>query len=210
MLQKILRAVAWLFSIVFHPIGFAFVGLTVLLFSTRYEFVIVHQYYTAEYLFRVFVLTYIIPLIWSGWQYSIFHLFSRNKNYTQARLLNLLMVNVIYFFSYKYLLAFKGFSIANSYLLVCIVLMTISAIITYFWKISLHMIGIGGFSGLLFSIAWLYSSQIAAISFPIIILTSGIVGSSRLILKAHTPAQIYSGYSIGFIVSIFFLYFLLL
>lgn len=79
-------------------------------------------------------------------------------------------------------------------------LLLLLAIITRFWKISLHMAGIGGLVALALSlslVSWL---------FPLFILFAGILGSSRLYLKAHNLMQISAGFLLGFGFIFFFLW----
>ncbi|MCQ2959209.1 MAG: phosphatase PAP2 family protein [Bacteroidales bacterium] len=88
----------------------------------------------------------------------------------------------------------------RTYLLLCIITIFIANLITYFWRISLHTIGMGGLLGLLASFyleePLFYTFAIELI--PFFIILSGLVGTSRLYLKAHTPLQIYAGYAVGF------------
>jgi len=68
--------------------------------------------------------------------------------------------------------------------------------ITNYWKISMHMTGIGGLCGslLLCSIAWPIDIRWMLAG---VFLIAGIIGSSRLILNAHTPAQVGAGFFAG-------------
>lgn len=70
--------------------------------------------------------------------------------------------------------------------------------INFVWKISAHMIGIGGLLGGVMGVAQLYALN-PWISFIIGFLVAGCLGTSRLILKRHTPAQVYAGFGLGFI-----------
>jgi hypothetical protein len=72
----------------------------------------------------------------------------------------------------------------------------IAWLLSFRWKVSIHMIGIGGFTGLLFAISQILGAPLLP-AIILIILISGVLGSSRLILNAHTPAQVYSGFLIG-------------
>jgi membrane-associated phospholipid phosphatase len=67
------------------------------------------------------------------------------------------------------------------------------------WKISLHMVGMGGMTGL---IVYLIIQMQVNLEFYLIvaILVAGLVGTSRLILKAHKPFEIYSGFIAGWVV----------
>ena len=74
----------------------------------------------------------------------------------------------------------------------------LSLLITYFWKISIHMVGIGGAMGVMFA---LNSLIIIDLSLPIVLtmLISGLLGTARLSLGAHDPMQVYAGFALGFL-----------
>jgi len=86
----------------------------------------------------------------------------------------------------------------------------LTAIINMKYKISAHMVGIGGLLGSLMVIAntlkYNATSQII-----ILVLIAGIIATARLYLKAHEPRQIYSGFFLGLITQVLvffgFLYF---
>jgi hypothetical protein len=71
--------------------------------------------------------------------------------------------------------------------------------ITLFWKISIHMISIGGTIGLFMAIGFRYEWLLPQIILPLFFL-AGIVGYARLRLEAHTPTQVYIGFITGWIV----------
>ena len=85
-----------------------------------------------------------------------------------------------------------------------IILTALSLMITFFWKISIHAIGISGlagaflgFSELLFPIQ--NGGEITIINILLLILV-GVVCSARLHLKAHSFLQIIGGITLGFVV----------
>jgi membrane-associated phospholipid phosphatase len=64
------------------------------------------------------------------------------------------------------------------------------------WKVSIHMLGMGGIVGTIIGLILRY--QIDAIQLVMtLVLLSGIVGYSRLRLDAHTPLQVYVGFILG-------------
>ena len=75
----------------------------------------------------------------------------------------------------------------------------IAWILSFRWKVSIHMIGIGGFTGMLFAISQVLNAPLIIVII-LSILISGILGSARLSLNAHTPSQVYTGFLIGFVV----------
>jgi hypothetical protein len=85
----------------------------------------------------------------------------------------------------------------------------ICIVLNAWWKVSTHMVGMGGLVGSLiaFSILFFYNPL-----WPVcgLILLSGALGTSRIILRQHTLAQVLVGFAIGFFsafISILFLTF---
>jgi membrane-associated phospholipid phosphatase len=70
--------------------------------------------------------------------------------------------------------------------------------VTRFWKISMHMTGIGGLCGsiVLCAIVWPVDLRLLL---ALLFVLSGAVGSARLIVNAHTPAQVTAGFFAGFL-----------
>jgi len=87
--------------------------------------------------------------------------------------------------------------VANIQIAAVISIVMIAAI-SLKWKISIHMVGIGGFIGLLFALSILYSSSLK-IFFIVGILIAGLLAFSRLKLNLHSPLQVYAGFVLGFI-----------
>ena len=74
----------------------------------------------------------------------------------------------------------------------------VAVIVNIKWKISIHMIGIGGLIGTLFGLSafLLVDLRIMIIVF---LITAGLLGTARLTLGAHKPSQIYVGFLAGFL-----------
>jgi membrane-associated phospholipid phosphatase len=70
------------------------------------------------------------------------------------------------------------------------------AIFNWQWKISNHMAGIGGLTGMVLaiSIRWMLNEQIIL---AILFLVAGLTGYARLKEDDHTPGQVYAGYLLG-------------
>lgn len=65
------------------------------------------------------------------------------------------------------------------------------------WKVSAHSVGMGGLVG--FLVAILPQTEVPML-WPLAaaVLLAGLVGSARLYLQAHQPAQVYVGFLVGF------------
>lgn len=74
----------------------------------------------------------------------------------------------------------------------------VAVIINIKWKISIHMIGIGGLVGTFFGLS---TFLLIDLRFAIIIflMISGLLGVARLTVGVHNPSQIYAGFLAGFL-----------
>ena len=81
----------------------------------------------------------------------------------------------------------------------------IAFLINLRWKISIHMMALGGLTGMFFAIATLFNFNLIMPTM-LIVAAAGITGTARLVLQAHTPAQVYAGFVTGFIVEWLFVY----
>jgi len=75
-------------------------------------------------------------------------------------------------------------------------------LITWKWKISTHLAGIGGLTGMVMAVSLKWTLNLEIIT-GILFLLSGLSGFARLKLDQHTPAQVYAGYLLGFGISFF-------
>ena len=153
------------------------------------------------YLFIIwcFVFTFLAPTIFalvlkkSGYITSLSMEDKRERTY--PFLFTGLMYVLFYFFSGD-LSDFKAPVVVNIFILGAVISILLAGVISLSWKISAHMIGIGGLCGMFFVLnVWssiLFSHLITSI------LLAGSVGFARLYLKAHTPMQILLGFLLGF------------
>ena len=73
----------------------------------------------------------------------------------------------------------------------------ITAIISRYWKISAHAVGIGGLCGCCALLNLHYLQPNLFMVLIVSILLAGIVLSSRVYLQAHTLSQVYAGWVLG-------------
>jgi membrane-associated phospholipid phosphatase len=92
----------------------------------------------------------------------------------------------------------------NSNMTVVMVTMTlvviITNVITFFWKISAHAAGIAGWLGFILVFSRLYANG-NTLLWPLVlaILLNGLVTWSRLYLNAHKPKESIAGFALGFL-----------
>lgn len=69
-------------------------------------------------------------------------------------------------------------------------------VLNSYYKISMHAIGMGGFTGLMLVLAW-QGQAYSLVPLVLVLLLSGLVCSMRLIDSDHRPFDLLSGYIIG-------------
>jgi hypothetical protein len=74
-------------------------------------------------------------------------------------------------------------------------ILLLAIIISNFWKISLHMLGIGGVLGAFLAIQTLFGGNIFLII--TLLFCAGLVGFARVNENEHTLKQVYLGFLVG-------------
>ena len=91
----------------------------------------------------------------------------------------------------------------TSILIVALVIQILCAIINVWWKISTHTAAIGGVLGALLAFSFILNFN-SVWWLCLVIIASGIVGSSRIILRQHTLTQVTTGFFLGIISAFFY------
>lgn len=75
--------------------------------------------------------------------------------------------------------------------------LVLTTLITLRWKISAHMVGIGGLLGALVALSARHGLQAFALICAAVV-AAGALGTARLLASDHSPAQVYAGAALGF------------
>lgn len=78
-----------------------------------------------------------------------------------------------------------------------VIALLLTTLITLRWKVSAHMVGIGGLLGALTGLSMAHGLPMLHVIAAGIVL-SGALGTARLLTSDHRPAQIYVGGAVGF------------
>jgi membrane-associated phospholipid phosphatase len=193
--NKTLLLTARFTSVIFHPLLIPTFGF-LLLFNSDFYFSILPWNVKRYMLLVVFMSTCVLPAI-SILILSLSPKFDLNMEKNTDRVLPLFVSSISYYLGYLLLKRLPVFPVYNV-LLIGSVLVQIALIpISMRWKISAHAAAIGGLVGGIFGLSFrLQENPVQLLS--ILILTAGLVGTSRLILEKHTQSQIYAGFLTGF------------
>ena len=156
------------------------------------------------YILFIFITTGILPMIMVGVLKLMGKLNSILLDDKDDRTTPYIITACLYLFDYYFLLRFGAPHILIAYLLACSCIVVAVLIINIFYKISIHTASLGALIAVLIS-----ASQIAdfdiRILLSIAIIIAGLTATARLLLNAHTPFQLYSGFAVGTIIMLLIL-----
>lgn len=202
------KTIAKSLTVLFHPILYPTYGF-LLLFYAKLPFRVLLNPQAKQYILVLVLLnSFIVPLLLLLILKSrglITSLKLENKN---DRIYPLFIGLLFYAMSYFLISKLNILEVYSYVFFLASLLSIISIGINFFFKISLHSLGAAAFSAALLVINFVYGFDLKFAQILALVLT-GIIASSRLILKAHKPSQVYSGLFVGFFVGLLsLLYFL--
>ena len=188
--------IAKMFTIVFHPLFVPFYMLLILLNVNTFFAMMIPIKAKLLLTGLVFLTTILLPLLIVFLLYRLklvksFYLESREE-----RIYPLLAAAVFYYLTYYMLKSFPISFIFSYYMLGSTFLTILAMIISFYRKISLHMIGIGGMLGLLMGLSLNLNLDLTWFVISVIVL-GGFLGFARIQSNSHKPSEIYSGFLVG-------------
>tara|TARA_B100000809_G_scaffold168942_1_gene166254 strand:+ start:9896 stop:10501 length:606 start_codon:yes stop_codon:yes gene_type:complete len=201
-----MKTAAKVISTIFHPLAMPIIGLLIIFNTDSYINYAIPSELKKAILFLVGTSTFIIPLLIAVLLLNRKIIQSLDMETQKERIIPYAVTIIFYIFTLYLLERASVPPIIYNFIIGATLSVMLAFIINIKWKISAHMIGIGGLVGGLFCIALLLEVYIT----PYIIISliaAGFIGTSRLILKAHTPPQIYTGFAIGVFCQFIILYF---
>lgn len=193
-----LKKIAATLSLLLHPILMPTLGLLIV-FSTQSHFSFIPFEYRRLMLIIVLISTCILPLSLIPLLLQTGLIKSIQMESYKERLVPLLATAIFFILGYYFLKKIHPPAFISLFFLGTLIAVLLSLFITYFWKISIHMVGIGGLLGALLALFVKYGIA-TYIWMLLVLVAAGLLGSSRLILGSHNPKQVYAGFLLGLIV----------
>ncbi len=187
---------AKIISIIFQPLMMPLLTLLILFNSDTFiAFSIADEMKTFIY-FLFIAFTVVLPTMIFLWLIKRGVISSLDMPEASERKIPFLISIILYFALYYLLRKLALPELVYLLLLGTILSIVVCFFITIIWKISIHMIAVGGVIGSLLALSIRLGADFI---FPIYVVTllAGFIGYARLKLYAHTPAQVYSGFIVG-------------
>lgn len=195
------KKLAKIISILFHPMLMPLLGIIFIFYSGSYIS------FLPDNVKRIIILVIaantlglplmIMPLFV---QFGVVKNLAMESN--RERLLPLAFTLVPYILSVYFLAKLPIPVVIPVYMLGASLIIASCLIITYWWKISIHMIGIGGLIGFIIAFSIRMFTDVLPYLF-LSILVASLLASARMQTKSHNPIQVYSGFTLGFLIMLF-------
>jgi len=196
----VVRFFAHLFSYIFHPL---FVPLYVILFLMH-----LHPSYFSgtddqtKFRLTLFVIQCSIayPLLTIVLLKALGFIDSVFLRTQKDRIIPYIAVGIFYFWQYQVCRNYPGtlHPIVPSFMLGVFLAASAALIANIYYKISMHAMGVGGWLGI-FLIIMQSNTMWMAWPLSVVLLITGVVCTSRLLISDHSPKDIYAGLLVGLV-----------
>lgn len=208
---------AKIISILFHPLLVLTYMLVVFLLVNPYLFGVhnIQEPFGMQLILRVFLSSFFIPMVAVLMLHFTGLVQSMEMPQREQRIGPYIVTGIFYLWLFRNLLDNTTVPrLFTSFVLGATIALFLAFFINLFSKISAHAVGMGGVIGMLLLlmtyfpqydsiVLQLRGGNAVEISLTVMlllaILIAGLVGTSRLSLKAHQPMDLYGGYAIGLI-----------
>lgn len=193
------KQIAKVISVILHPMFMPVYGMLILFNSGPF------LYYPPGPVKRIVLIiivvnTIILPLSLVPLYLNQKVIKSIHMETPHERIIPLMMNTIFYYLGFYLLNRLQVPSLIRMFLLASASVVFVTLLVSLKWKISIHMIGIGGLLGAIIIISWHQGLDMKAVWLGLILCT-GLTGFARLELNKHTPAQVYSGFLTGLLVA---------
>lgn len=197
-----MKTISGIISYIFHPLLFPTYGTLLILGLNPNMFGYFGERLHIVWLIIVFALTFVFPGIWMLMMKGLRMIDSLHMETSKERIVPFVAAITFYLWTTWMFKANVHMKIpTNQFIFYMMAGACISISVAFFMniftKVSLHAMGAGSILGLTLTLVK-FSTFDLRLLFVGVILLAGIIGTARLILKAHTELEVISGYFIGF------------
>lgn len=199
---RLLRALASIVSYIFHPIFMPVVLLLLLYRLAPVSFAGIPWSSFRMMLARVALNTLFFPLLSVLLLKATGFIKSIKMEDQKDRLISLIVIMIFYFWASHVFSNLPGVPLILRILLLGSFWGIIAIfLVSIFYKISMHTTAAGGMIGIMIILLFLNPINMAVPLFVGLFL-AGLIGTARMVLSAHTPLEIWTGYLLGIVIEL--------
>ncbi|MGC9354828.1 MAG: hypothetical protein ACP5D9_13375 [Mariniphaga sp.] len=190
------KKIAQIISFILHPVFIPTLGF-ILFFSSGFYFSFITWEAKRFVLMIVLLSTGVLPLLTMA-LLAISPKFELSFENGSSRAIPLLISSVSYYCGYFLLNRINAYPVFKIFLIASVLVIVLLLILSLKWKISSHMAAIGGLTGALLALSFRTGTN-PVWAIVVVIVASGLVATSRLILEKNKLWHLEAGYTLGFV-----------
>lgn len=204
--HPLMRIPAILISYLFHPVFMTVVMSVSLYYLLPAEFATMGGGEAKRWLLSIVLVTVLFPIITILLMRALGFVKSIQMNGQRERLIPLIAIMIFYFWMYQVArnagtipgsrAASDAPLILRSLLFGSYLGIVLLFLVSIFYRVSMHSAGAGGMIGIM-AIIGLISRTNMATPFFIALGLAGLIGTARLVLRAHSQGEVWLGYLLG-------------
>lgn len=187
---------AKIISYLFHPLLMPVYGTLLIFYINLNSFFVLPFSLKLFTLSMITVSTVLMPVFGSLLMLKNGYAKSLMLTEKEERRIPFLLTSVFYLVNFYLLNKLTLITSLKFFLLGSCIAVVAAMLISFFWKISTHMAGIGGIAGTLIGLSFRMNLNLYSLVI-VVVFISGIMGFARLKLNAHTHLQVYAGFLLG-------------
>jgi hypothetical protein len=193
-----MRSLALAISAVFHPLLMATYACLLLFFAFKNT---VFELMTAtatkwQITMTVCAFTFVLPVLNIYLMYKLKRVNTLMLSDRNDRTFPYIMTAIFYFGLFYLFYDLRIWESIKLFVLCAGTGILLTAIINLKYKISAHMVGIGGIAGMMLSLSILLRYDLFLFILATILI-GGVIGWARIVLNEHKPSQVYTGFLLG-------------
>jgi len=197
------KKIAVFLTYLLHPLLAPIAGIFILTRSGTYIADLNNEIINLIYLIVV-TLTLVLPVCMIPF-YLYFKMIRQIEIHEhQERLIPMIITLVAYLCAWFLIRRLPVSQLYGRFMLAACLSLLIALIVSFSWKISLHMIGLGGLTGLVLALSRKLGLDMMVVLL-IIVMLSGLAAWARLRLNAHSGMQVLAGFLTGLTTACFIL-----
>jgi membrane-associated phospholipid phosphatase len=197
-----MKFLARVVSILFHPLLFPTYGALLILLTNPNLFGYFGERVHTVWLIIIFALTFLFPVIWLVMMKRLEMIDNFQLETAKERIIPFIATATFYLWTAWMFKPSITMKIPSNLLIFYMMLgacvaISVAFFINVFSKISLHSIAAGSLLGLTMALIRFSTYDLRLLMLAVIFI-AGIIGSARLVLNAHSPREVFTGYFVGF------------
>ncbi|MEX0811578.1 MAG: hypothetical protein WD048_05120 [Chitinophagales bacterium] len=192
-----MKAFAYLLSVFFHPMLLPSYALLLIALVYPHFLSNLTREEVVRLLATITTNTLIFPILVIFLMKKLNFINSYEMSDRKERIIPFIAISIFYFWTFMVVKSLGIGGFINDIMLGASLSVFAAFFFNLFIKISVHTLAFGNFITLLVALTFMSSYNLEW-PLALVIVVAGMVGTSRLVLKAHNNAEVFMGYAIGF------------